>query len=272
MHRPVFLVGCGRSGTTILGQTLGHHPSVTYLEEPRDIWEQAYPETDIWSAEATTRNGRLFLDGNDCTETKNEQLRLLFADEVARTGRPRLLEKLPENCFRMGLIKRIYPDALFLHIVRDGIDVADSIARACRDSKAAGPDWPDWYGVNDYKWDQLVAYAQRFTLSRGLPVLCASDFDRGLLEWRLSISAAKGFFATLPESDYLEVRYERLVRDAVAVLRDIEVFLGVAPSEQIRAFALVNIERRSCGQMRERVLANGEKIAGNLLRSLGYAH
>ncbi|WP_417860784.1 hypothetical protein [Winogradskyella sediminis] len=34
---PVFLIGCGRSGTTILGTTLGKHQSITYLNERRDL-------------------------------------------------------------------------------------------------------------------------------------------------------------------------------------------------------------------------------------------
>lgn len=269
--RPVFLVGCGRSGTTILGQTLGQHPSVTYLEEPREIWEEVYPETDIWSAEAPIRSGRLFLDGSDCTEAKNAQLRQLFGAEIARTGRPRLLEKLPENCFRMGLIKKVYPDARFLHIIRNGVEVAASISRACTNSKRAGPEWPDWYGVNDYKWEQLVAYAQQLAPYRDLPALCASDFDRGLLEWRLSIEAAKCFFACLPADDYLEVCYEELLRDAVAALGRVQAFIGVPLSGRVHDFAHGNIERRSPEQTGKRLSLAAEKIGGDLLRRLGYA-
>jgi hypothetical protein len=35
LTRPVFIVGCGRSGTTILGEMLGRHPQLAYLNEPR---------------------------------------------------------------------------------------------------------------------------------------------------------------------------------------------------------------------------------------------
>jgi hypothetical protein len=269
--RPVFLVGCGRSGTTILGQTLGQHPAVTYLEEPREIWEQVYPETDIWSDEAPLRNGRLFLDGSDGTEAKNALLRRLFSAEIVRAGRPQLLEKLPENCFRMGLIRRIYPEARFLHIIRNGVEVAASISRACRDSKLAGPEWPDWYGVNDYKWERLVAYAQQSAPYCELPALCASDFDRGLLEWRLSVEAAKRFFARLPVDDYLEVYYEELLRDAVAMLLGIQAFIGVPISEQVHDFARDKIERRSPEQTGKRLSPAAKKIGGDLLRRLGYA-
>ena len=33
-QNPVFIIGCGRSGTTILGRTLAEHPRVKYLNEP----------------------------------------------------------------------------------------------------------------------------------------------------------------------------------------------------------------------------------------------
>ena len=46
---PVFIIGCGRSGTTILGNTLSNHPKIKYLNERRDLWHKAYPEFDIWS-------------------------------------------------------------------------------------------------------------------------------------------------------------------------------------------------------------------------------
>ena len=58
--RPVFIVGCGRSGTTALGEVLGRHPLLAYLNEPRDIWLYE-PRTDIWSAKAGARGGRLRL-------------------------------------------------------------------------------------------------------------------------------------------------------------------------------------------------------------------
>src|SRR5205807_1050578 len=55
IESPVFILGCGRSGTTILGNLLAQHPSVTYLHEHRPLWTSAYPETDIWSEHAITR-------------------------------------------------------------------------------------------------------------------------------------------------------------------------------------------------------------------------
>jgi hypothetical protein len=44
---PVFIIGCGRSGTTILGQVLSAHPEVYYLFEPYHLWAAIDPMTDV---------------------------------------------------------------------------------------------------------------------------------------------------------------------------------------------------------------------------------
>ena len=51
---PVFIIGCGRSGTTILGETLSSHPKIKYLNERRTLWHRAYPEFNIWDNEITS--------------------------------------------------------------------------------------------------------------------------------------------------------------------------------------------------------------------------
>ena len=40
VSRPILVVGTHRSGTTLLGRALGHHPEVAYWEEPRHVFEQ----------------------------------------------------------------------------------------------------------------------------------------------------------------------------------------------------------------------------------------
>jgi hypothetical protein len=260
LDRPVFLTGCGRSGTTILGTTLSQHPLVTYLNEPRDLWVSGYPQTDIWSPEARRRNGALIMTAAVCSRRRNRRLRRLFASAIVR-GRPRLIEKLPINNFRLGFIRAVFPDALFVHIVRNGLDVADSIARRCAEG--------GWFGVNDYKWERLVEYAESRAEYRHLPTLCRTDFERGLLEWRLSVETARGFYASLPKDRNLEVTYEALLRETRIVLERIESFVGLPPDELVHAFGDANI-RRSAEPARRAANGSAQAIAGDLLADLGY--
>src|SRR4051794_16959899 len=52
LHNPVFVIGCARSGTTVLSQWLDSHADVANLSEANDIWDPSgYPY-------ARSRNGR----------------------------------------------------------------------------------------------------------------------------------------------------------------------------------------------------------------------
>src|SRR5262245_51402655 len=145
VSKPTFVIGCGRSGTTILGTSLSKHRSVTYLNEPRDLWFSAIPEADIWTSRAMGRRGKLSLTEADVDFTKSKRLSRAFRLETVISRRPVLVEKLPVNSFRLGLIDRIFPDARFIHIFRNGLEVANSIEKESKEGK--------WFGANAYKWE-----------------------------------------------------------------------------------------------------------------------
>lgn len=262
LDRPTFVIGCGRSGTTILGTVLSHHPAVTYLNEPRDLWIRCTPAADIWSPEARRRGGSLALDAAAASWSTRRRLRRLLARQVARTGRPRLVEKLPINSFRLPFIDAVLPDARYVHIVRDGVEVARSIEHWCRQR--------EWFGTDDYKWRLLVEYAERQPRYRGLAASCHDDYARGLLEWRLSEDAALEFLATLPATRHLAVRYDDFVRAPGEVLASIERFLGLEPSLDARRYADANVTGPSRPPAAPSDPLVTERIAGDLLRRLGY--
>ena len=147
----MFVVGCGRSGTTALGGLLGHHRAIVYLNEPRHIWATE-PRTDVWSDEARWRGGRLELTADDLTPAAGDRIRRLFAAEVRGEGAARLVEKLPVNSFRIGYLDALCADCLVVHLVRDGHAVARSIVVRA----ANGP----WFGHDDYKWKLLAELAR----------------------------------------------------------------------------------------------------------------
>ena len=88
---PVFIIGCGRSGTTILGNTLSNHPKIKYLNERRDLWHRSYPKFDIWNE--NTQNPKLYADTKDVTSKQNTLLHHLFFREQVLGNAKILLEK-----------------------------------------------------------------------------------------------------------------------------------------------------------------------------------
>jgi hypothetical protein len=78
VSRPVFIVGCGRSATTVLGTALLKHGRITYLDEPRDLWISAYPQADVWTAKASTRGGKVRLEAADGNTHRSDSCIRLF--------------------------------------------------------------------------------------------------------------------------------------------------------------------------------------------------
>ncbi len=262
LRRPIFIIGCGRSGTTILGNTLAVHPSVTYLNEYRHLWANAYPAIDVWSSRARERGGRIDLAESACTQKRNRRLRASFYCETLVTGRPRLVEKLPTNNFRLPFVDAIFPDALFVHLLRSGLEVARSIEKMGQQDL--------WYGHNDYKWKALEAYAGRSERYRDLPALCDTPRRRGLLEWRMSVETAVEFFNALPAERHISLTYEELLDRPVEIIRRIEEFTGLAPSKTVHSFAEANLQRRSPRIDVTHLSDVEERLVGDLMRRLGY--
>jgi Sulfotransferase family len=258
--RPVFIIGCGRSGTTVLGEVLGRHPQLAYLNEPRDIWLYE-PRCDIWSARARARGGRLRLVAANVESAAATRIARAFAAEVRLQRAERLVEKLPINAFRIGWLAGMFPDALFVHLIRNGLEVAASIARQAQ--RAA------WFGVEDYKWRLLAEHAGERG-EAGLVGLSSDGLRRGLLEWRLSVATALEDLAKLPAQRWIEVRYERLVDQPAEVCERLEDFVGVHHEPAVAALARARLRRRSPPPDPAAFPPAAREIAGELLAGLGY--
>jgi hypothetical protein len=222
LDRPIFVIGCGQSGTSILGRSLGAHPDVAYLHERSDLWIAAFPEADIWTAEAGRRGGKIRLDERDYTPARGTALRRAFASELAVQRRPRLCEKLPINAFRLRLVGRVFPDARFVYISRDGIEVARSIAWMATARR--------WFGVGDVKWRRLSELAETFAPLQGIAAECRTPFHMGLLEWVLSTAFAEEFFRHRANA-VVAIRYETLAAAPIETLATVIDRCGLPPHD-----------------------------------------
>ena len=327
--QPVFIVGCGRSGTTLLLRCLTTMCDVVALNEARVIWIDACPALDVWSAKAASRRGTLSATAKSaahaaphvaaavsrgsqvCGEghavaSKDEEerkgadastavtevppsqvdrLRQLFYEQcvavamarqheagcdcrgknganragggckssVCATKLPVLVEKLPENSWRIPLLAQAFPRCRVLHVIRDGRAVARSIARF---SPAA------WYGSTGHKWAcvrQLVApvvepqpHADSCGASSGGDPAMEC---RGLTEWASAVTTARSDAATAglaASGRYEEVRFEELVRAPTPTLARLSRFVSGAP-QQGRTQAIQ--PSTACVHVHERVVA-----------------
>lgn len=257
IQRPVFILGCGRSGTTIFGTALSKHNNITYLNERRDLWFKAYPVTDIWTHQASSRNGKMNLTSEEIDSAKSLMLRRLFHRETIKTSKPLLVEKLPINNFRVEFVHSIFPDARFIHIYRNGLEVARSIQKA---SEAGG-----WFGSNDYKWKQLSDYSKNTNVTEELPDLCESYYHKGLLEWRLSTESAVNFLSTLQNDKYMEISYAGFLNEPANTIEEVLDYLKISNDSCVADFVNNKVSRRTCSLDNIVLTEIESKLGGKLL-------
>jgi len=233
VFKPVFIIGCGRSGTTILGKSLAQHPSICYLNERRDLWHNAYPDLDIWSG--GKKNPKLFADETDCDNIRTKKLRKLFFREQVVANKDILLEKLPINNFRLRYLKACFPDAKYIYLHRNGLEVAQSISKKVVNG---------WFGHKNLKLDLLLKFGQQSGLDITKMDLL-SDFHKGLFEWRLSIEQSDNFFKELETEKYISLSYQDYVDKPFESIEKIFNFLELKSDADMIQKICIGIERQT---------------------------
>ena len=199
VEEPFFLVGSERSGTTLLRLMLAHHPRIEcapefeFLVEPLSDGER-WPDLDKYREWLSTN--RIFLPHGlaiDAALDYPALARSFLAQYAARSRKPIRGATCHEHFDRL---LRLWPAARFVHLLRDGRDVA----RSC-----IGMGWAGnvWYGAERWitaenLWTELcrrVPPSRRFELryedlvrnpDAELVRLCGflgTDFERSMLEY-----------------------------------------------------------------------------------------
>ena len=114
----IFVIGAGRSGTTILGDVLGRHDEVTKWHEPYFIWDYYL--------------GNLVDDIREANQLSERDLRFIrkeFEIFLGKSDAKMVVDKSPLNSFKIPFILTVFPNAKWVHIIRDGRDVTLSTYR-----------------------------------------------------------------------------------------------------------------------------------------------
>jgi hypothetical protein len=251
---PIFVIGCPRSGTTLVRMILDSHPEISAGEETKFLSDLERVVGEHWRLVSQYGYERAWwLD----------RIRSFYGgfqeDYMHRRGKRRWAEKTPGYTLHLPFIDELFPDALYVHVIRDVRDVVAS---------------------HHERW----GYRSALRVARGV--------------WAKYVSTARSFGRTLPPSRYTEVRYEELVADPERVLRGLFEFLGVGWDPTVLRFdevehdttdhyaAFTADRRRAAGETgpiyRSRVGAGAARLdpvlravirrnARPLMRELGYA-
>ena len=188
--QPLFLVGAERSGTTILRMMLDHHPQIAFFCE-FEYAVQKVPDSQGWPELSQyyefLETNRIF-EAGQLTIDKGLDYRHLI-DSFLRQKRDRDGKPLVGATvhYQFDRLLRIWPDARFIHICRDGRDVGRSVIEM------------GWAG-------NMYTAVQR---------------------WMEAEEVWSGMRRELSANRYIDIRYEVLVTEPEATLTRLCEFIGV---------------------------------------------
>jgi len=266
MTRPPFpfFVGCGRSGTTLVRALVGAHPDMAIPPESHFVVAQAPrrgepfdPGTLVGALTASDRFALWELDRADLAAAVAgaagypDAVRAVFARWAERAGKPRYGDKTPGYVVHVPAIARLLPEAVFVHVIRDGRDVAASFL--------------------DVGW--------------------AASAEEAARHWALRVGRGRRAGRALGPGRYHELRYEDLVADPEPALRGVCDAVGLAfdaamldhragAAEVARTTSHPGYHRHLAEPVRDvrdwrsdltpSQQARVELVAGSLLAELGY--
>jgi len=243
--RMIFNVGSRRSGTYWLQRIVTAHPEVAAVPSETHLFAGGIAplfEGFQHSLRSSAKVGEVYVERDAVLDATRDLCDVVFAGAV-EPGAARIAERTPLHVFHLELIGAIYPDAHFVHIIRDGRDVARSIA-----AQRWGPE----------------------------------GIEEAAAEWRDAILAARR--AGLSRDVYREIRYEELLGDPASVVTDLYRWLCLEADDDVVAAAVgeaaigANLGGAPSGigaakwrdTYSDADLATFDRVAGDLLRDLGY--
>jgi hypothetical protein len=237
---PIFILGTGRSGTTILGIVLSMHRDVGFLNEPKALWHALRSDEDLIGS-YTREPARYRLEASDASPEAEKGARRIYGAYLRSTFTSRVVDKYPELIFRVPFVKAIFPDAKFLFLVRNGWDTCHSIdGWSERLGHNSGTETHDWWGVDKRKWNLLVEqlvpeHADLASHAEGLREW-TNQTDMAAVEWIVTMREGLRIQQEYP-SDILRVTYEDLCDSPRSVMDGVCNFTGLAQDETFIRYA-----------------------------------
>jgi hypothetical protein len=286
-----FIIGTGRCGSTLLHEMLCRHPDIAFMSNLDDrfgavpglgsrsggIYRRLPPRftekgrfrfapsegyramsKEVSPILATSSRDLL---STDATPWLMDRVRKFFGQYASAQSDSVLLHKLT-GWPRAGFLGAIFPDARFVHVVRDGRAVANSWLQM--------PWWKGYAGPENWHWGEIPpAYRDSWDESGRSFVVLAG------IAWMMLIDAWEASRALLPASAWLDVRYEDLVAEPLQTTTAVLEFLGVPYDDRFTA----QLDRYTFDPTRTEAyrtelgndnIAQLEAVAGNHLRRYGY--
>lgn len=223
---PVFVIGTGRSGLTPLMHLVAYHPSFGWPSQYHSLFPKSYKwgilsrVLDFIPAGSKRKFSRVVpthseawamwhhcfygfdepfrdLTQADVTPYVKDRIQKAVLSILRYQGKKRFIAEL-SGWSRVRFLKEIFPDARFIHIVRDGRAVTNSLIHVNY--------WRGWQGIHNWRWGipktNYISLLEKYDYS--FTAMAA-------VQWSMLVENIRLETTKLNSNDFLLIRYEDLV-------------------------------------------------------------
>jgi hypothetical protein len=286
------IIGAPRSGTSILGRVLDQHPLISTWVEPYYIWDHHFREAQ---------------DDNLVADQASDEVRIWIRKAFAKYLKihkvEKVVDKSPRNCLKLPFIQKIFPEACYIIILRDGRDTVLSILSQWEKkggiftkNKGSGqwrnrlyifrkwlrkrPTWKlslqsilfelgppaNWLKkkfLNDIRWESRFGWGPRFKGWRKL-IDHVTLLEFCAYQW---VHCARGILdniSRIPEHQRLILKYEDFIREPEASITNLFSFLKIDLPDEFMA-ALPQIRADNSNKWRKAFSFTELKLIGPII-------
>ena len=199
--RPIFIIGCPRSGTSLLFALLARHEALRALPREGHVLWNAYqhPRLKGWSSDRATQD-----------DIRPNEARYLYTAVRAIAGKARFLDKTPKNVLRIPYLARLFPDASLVFLKRDGRATVNSLVVGWTSRRGLSYKLPQRLSLAEYRgrfWSYVLPPGWREMARSSLVEVAGSQY---VVSNETAIRDIRELAGGLR---WIELAYEDLVRD-----------------------------------------------------------
>jgi hypothetical protein len=223
-RRPVFVVGCPRSGTSLLWTILRRHEDLRSLPgEGHVLWSTyQHPRAKGWSSDRATVD-----------DIRPGEARFLYTAIERVTKGARFLDKTPKSVLRIPYLAHLFPDATFVFLKRDGRSTVNSLIEGWRVRHGISyrvPERLELDGYSGHMWSYILPEGWRRWTDTTVADIAAFQYSS-------SYDTALTDLAARPAHSVVEITYEDLVGRPVEVVSRLLEALDLPPSGSVMEVA-----------------------------------
>jgi LPS sulfotransferase NodH len=161
---------------------------------------------------------------SDLTQDQIDKTRNAI-DLICKYGKSDIFLSKYTDFPRVKMLKEIFPNAKFIHIIRDGRAVANSYIKKIQSGDFnTSKEIENWVSAWPSKWkDDFIALKQN-------PIAFT------LIQWKYFVSEIRNELSQIPNFDYKEIRYSNLTSNMEQVVKEIHEFVGIKLDSNIKYF------------------------------------